>query len=149
MKKTEGILVLLLIISVILKYCRIPFGGVFFTFVGLIMCIYYSLGSFLLFNDIRLKRVFDKGSYSSIGMKEILVSLWAGISLAFITISLLFSLNRWSIEGARIFLLNGLLLSVLCLGLSAIFLITKPRPTYRKILWRLLPATILSVAVVW
>lgn len=145
MKKTEIILLIVLAISVVLRFFVIPFSSLLFTLVSLILCNYYIFGSFLLFNGIRLRHAFKKSSYSDIRAKEIIISIFSGISIAYVILSLLFALNKWPRMGAIGSLLNGVIMSIICMVLSIIFYMNKSHPTYRRILWRLTPTIILCI----
>jgi hypothetical protein len=143
MKKTEKILAVLLIVSFILKYTGIPIGSIILTLAGFAMGIYYLLGSFLLFNDIRLRLAFRKDAYRGIGVKEILISILAGLSLFSFIMGLLFLANRW--PGAKAMLMGARSWSILCTVLCTIFLIIKRHPTYNRVLWRILPVTVFCI----
>jgi len=140
MKKTERVLVFLLIASTILVYSRMPFGKTCFTIVCLIMSIYYLIGSVLLFNDIRLKLAFVRNAYSEIGVREIVMSILAGVSLFYLMGALLFLVNDWPIQATQVVILGAVLSLLLCVCLCAVFLIIKTHPTLKRILWRLLSA---------
>ncbi len=147
MKLPEKILIILFIISGILRYLKVPLANIPFTFSGLLMSIYYTFCGFLVFNNIKLKWAFNRASYSGVRGKEILTSIFAGISLTFIIFSLLFSVNKWGDYEITAMLINSLMFSMPCILLSFLLLKIKDHPTYRRILIRLIPATILSIMV--
>lgn len=148
MKKAERILIFLLIASTVLAFSRMPLGKAFFTIVSLVLSVVYLLGSVILFNNIKFKQALVKSAYAGIGVKEIVMSILAGLSLSYFACGLLFLVNDWSINAAKMVVYSAILFAIPVIGLSVIFLIANHHLTYRRILWRLLSAIILLGVVV-
>jgi len=143
MKKAEKILLLLLIVSTVLVYSRMPLGNAFFTVISLVVSIYYLIGSVFLFNDIKLKLAFVRDAYAGIGAREIVMSVLAGLSLFYFIGALLFLVNDWPISAAKIVVFSAVSFLILCIVLCAIFLIIQSHATYRRIFRRLVSAVVL------
>lgn len=117
MKKTEKIFVTLSIISLVLNFLLILGGGILTVLtLSTLSMIYFYLG-FALFNDIRLRKIFQKDSYKEISYLRILGAVGAGLSLSITTLGLMFKFQSW--PGAEISLGAGLfcLLTVTIIGL--------------------------------
>lgn len=148
MKKAEKILVFLLIAATVLVYSRMPLGKVFFTVISLIMSVYYLIGSVFLFCDVKIELAFIRSSYSGISVREIVMSVLAGMSLFHLMGALLFLVNDWPFNATQVVILSAVLSLVLCISLCSIFLIISKHPTQKRILQRLLTAIIFLGVVV-
>lgn len=147
--KIEKVIISLFCTFAILRYFNFPFSVTLLTIVDMIACLYYILMGVLLFNNIKLQDAFERSNYFNIGVSEIVISILSGIGIGIIMISLLFMLNKWNYYASVMILFTGMLLIVPCIGFSAFLWINKRHPTYKRILWRLIPVTMISVLFQW
>jgi alcohol dehydrogenase class IV len=107
MKKGEIILATLSIIALGLNLLLIPGGGLLTVLtLSTLSMIYFNFG-FALFNDIRLRKILKKDSYTDISSLRILGAVGAGLALSMTTIGLMFKFQSW--PGADFNLIAGLL----------------------------------------
>src|SRR5690349_9874934 len=96
MKKAELIVACLAIVSIILDQLLISGGATllllsFFTLAS----IYFGF-SFALFNDIRLRKVFDSDSYKDVNKWRIIGAAGVGFGLSTTLIGVMFKLMSWT-----------------------------------------------------
>lgn len=105
MKKTERVLLAIIIFVIVLKAFQVP-GGAFLVVLSLILIsLYYCYFSFAIFNNIRMDKIFKKQSYSSTTTLKIVGSILTGFAFSCAITGLLFTLMIWS--GAKSMLIAG------------------------------------------
>jgi len=116
MKKTEIIIATLSIIALGLNLLLIPGGGLLTVFTLLTLSIIYGFLGFAFFNDLRLRSIFKKESYTTISGLRILGAVGACWALSATVNGLMFKFQSWS--GADFNLSIGLvgLLIVIIIG---------------------------------
>jgi hypothetical protein len=107
MKKAEIIIATLSIIALGLNLLLIPGGGVLTVLTLSTLSILYMYLSFALFNDIRLRNIFKKDSYTGVSTKRIVGAVGTGFALSALTVGLVFKFQSW--PGADFHLGAGLL----------------------------------------
>ncbi|MFB0925122.1 MAG: hypothetical protein QMB65_07550 [Vicingaceae bacterium] len=132
MKKTEKILIGIAILAIVLKYFFIPESGALFTFSMMILSFIYFYLGFILFNNIRLRKVFKKESYKGISKLKIVGAICTGAALSLITIGFLFKGQHW--PGADFNLLIGVICCSVVLIISLIKYNKSKSEYYNKIL---------------
>ncbi len=136
MRIFEKSLVLLAVIGVAMNLLLIP-GGTFFTMLAvLVLSLFYIFFGFLLFNEIKLVKVFSASSYSAIPKYHILGAFLSGIVISIACIGALFGIEIWA--GSKIILLCCV---IICLPLLVIVLMkqsAKYKRYYTGILLRLI-----------
>lgn len=95
MNKAELLLLILLINGLFLHLMMIPGGTILLSLSNLMLCLYYILFGFAIFNNIPLKKVFKKESYSEITSNKIILSVITGIVLSLITWTMMFLFLNW------------------------------------------------------
>jgi hypothetical protein len=107
MKKAEIILAILAILALIFNLNLVP-GASALTVLSLsALAVLYMYFSFALFNDVRLRNIFKKGTFSEINKMRIFGAAGAGIALAITIIGIMFKVQLW--PGAELQLRMGLL----------------------------------------
>lgn len=107
MKKTESILLLISIVSVLLELFHVP-GGAFMTTVSLsLLSILYMFFGFALLNGIGLRELFKKDSYKKLTALRIIGAIIGGLFLATAITGILFALHQW--PGALVNLAAGII----------------------------------------
>jgi hypothetical protein len=136
MKKTEIIIASLTVIFFLLKLVLGYIPGVstftilFHSFLSL---LYFHLG-FAIFNNIRLRKIFNKESYKNISTLRIFGSIAAGLTLSIAIIGTLFKVMHW--PGASVNLIFGFF-GILIVSIISIIKYSKTKsPYYSKILSR-------------
>jgi glucan phosphoethanolaminetransferase (alkaline phosphatase superfamily) len=142
MKKTEKILIGIAILAIVLKYLFIPVSGALFTFSMMILSFIYFYLGFILFNNIRLRKVFKKESYKGISKLKIVGAICTGSALSLITIGFLFKGQHW--PGADFNLLSGVICCSVVLIISLIKYNKSKSEYYKKILNRVTIGVILG-----
>ena len=135
LKKIEVTLGVIAMVAMVLNLFNFAGGGVLTVLSLSTVSLLYTYLSFALFNDIRLRKIFNKGSYEGIGSKRIVGGIFTGLALSITTIGLLFKFQSW--PGASFNLGLGLigLLIVLIVGLIKYQRIKSEY--YTKIFWRI------------
>lgn len=134
MKRIEWILLVITLIGVVFIFAFIPGGNILFSFSLLLLSIiYYCLG-FAIFNNINLKVVFKKASYSGLSQLRIVGSVLAGMSFSTLIIGMVFKMLNW--PGSRIAMLLGLSAMLVLLVISAIKFISKKENFYKNMIVR-------------
>jgi hypothetical protein len=105
MKRAE---IVLLSIFSLLWICKVFFGiklGVspLLTITGMTLSTFYCYFTFLLLNDIKLRRVFKKDSYAHTSALRIIVSIFMGISYGIFWIAVVFKTLHW--PGAKVMMI--------------------------------------------
>lgn len=135
MKRTEKILGILIVISLLMKLTFTTGGNVIFSLSMLILAaIYYPFG-FAFFNEIRLKKIFDKNSYKGISALRMIGSIGAGIALSILCIGILFKIQYW--KGSTVNLSVGIVISVIVLIIAFIQYSKSKSEFYTKIFKRI------------
>lgn len=134
MKKTEIILVILLLISMIFKVFLIPMAGTILTLSSMSLAIMYEFLSFAYFNGVKLKSVFIKDSYKETTVLRIIGSVVTGIGLSSTLIGILFKIQNWPLATSTISV--GLIFLIPVSILAAFKLIITRAPFYLKIMIR-------------
>jgi len=107
MKKAEIILVIVSIIGLASKLLNIPLAGLLFMFSLLsLSLIYYPMG-FVFFNNIQLRNVFKKDTYTGIGWKRIVGAIVTGVVVSTLLIGVLFVIMHY--PGGSYILIRGLI----------------------------------------
>jgi len=121
MKKTEKVLALLSLISIILKIFSIE-GAIFLSalFFG-ILAFFYLFLNFILLNAIPFKNIFKKKAYTNISLKRIVWAIFVGMIFFIAVMAILFGLNKWG--GGSFLLIIGSLLLFLVAVISLIWYI--------------------------
>jgi len=144
MKKTELILIVIVIVSILLSIVNLP-GGVLFTTLSILSLsgLYFYLGLFL-FNGIPLKGIFKKSSYKGLSVVRILGTMFLGLVYAALLIGILFKFNYW--PGGHFLLLTGI--NLLILSIIVLFLKTLLSKTvfYKKYLFQSIAFLVVAVA---
>lgn len=105
MKKTEIVLFVLFIISVILSICMVPLGNHMLIITISTLSIVYFYFGFALFNNIRLRKVLKKESYKDVSALRIVGAVITGIALSTMTIGVMYALMFW--PGSNAMLIVG------------------------------------------
>ena len=135
MTKLEKFLGILILISLILKFALIPFGGVLFMIsLAALTFIYYPFG-FAFFNGIRLRQIFRKNSYKGISALKIIIAIGAGIGLTFTCTGILVKLQHLSVFDMS--LIVGLGISSLMLMIALTGWTQSKSDFYKRILKRI------------
>ncbi len=95
MKKAEIILGTVAIVSLIINLLNVAGGGVLTVLSLSTVSTFYIYLSFALFNNIRLRKTFKKGSYKGISKMRIVGAILTGVALSFTTVGLLFKFQSW------------------------------------------------------
>jgi len=122
MKKTEIIFAAMALIGLLFKCLFWPFAGLLITIGLLGLSCFYFYFSFALFNNIPLKKILKKESYTAdISEKRdyrILIAVFWGTILSILLTGLLFYLMRWPF--AFLLITAGIILSIPMLIISTI-----------------------------
>jgi len=113
MKKIEIGIFIILALGMLLRIIQLPGSGIFFVLGWSLLSIFYFYLSFAYLNNVGLRRLFKRESYSGIGASQILLGVAAGIALSILCIGCLFKMQFW--PGADTNLLVGLVLTALVL----------------------------------
>lgn len=95
MKKTEVILIGLVILALIMKFFHLPGSGILTVLSLLSISMIYFYFGFALFNNIRLRKITKKESYEGISTKRIVGGIGSGFVLSISTIGILFKFQSW------------------------------------------------------
>lgn len=95
MRKYEIIIGSLSILALGLNLLLIPSGGILTVLTLSILSIIYVFLGFALFNDIRLRNIFKKESYTSVSGLRILGAVGAGWALSATINGLMFKFQSW------------------------------------------------------
>jgi 4-hydroxybenzoate polyprenyltransferase len=143
MKKFEMILIIGAIIVLLLVVLEIPLDSLIVSvFFITLSCLYFCLG-FALFNDIRLRDIFNADSYKGIGTLRILIAIGTGIALSILTIGFMFSILSYPM--AKTLLVVGIVLMAIIITLALIRNAQEKNQFYRNITLRCLVFLIIAV----
>lgn len=134
MKRAEKILSVVILVSLLMKFAFIPLGNVLLVFsISLLTLIYYSLG-FAFFNNIRLRKIFDKDSYKETTTLRIVGAIGVGMGLSAVLVGILFKFNRY--PGADTSLIAGLVLTAIIVVIALIKNAKSKSEYYKRIIIR-------------
>jgi hypothetical protein len=97
--------------------------------------MFYFYLSFAYFNNVGLRRLLKRDSYSGIGAKQLILAVISGIALSILCIGCLFKMQFW--PGADINLLVGLVLTALVLIPISIQTARNQMAVFKRALYRL------------
>jgi hypothetical protein len=106
MKKAELIFATLSILALGLSLLSIPGFGFLSTMLLMTLAVFYFYFGFALFNEIRLRNIFQKDSYKNISPLRIIGAVGVGFALSSTLIGIMFTFQNWT--GAKINLGVGL-----------------------------------------
>jgi hypothetical protein len=114
MKKAEVIFGMLTLVAITLNLLLIP-GGVPLSVLCLsTLAMYNACLSFALFNEIRLRDIFQKTSYQGISLLRIIGAILTGISLSVVIIGILFKIQNWTGSSSNLTIgLTGLCIALI------------------------------------
>lgn len=96
MKKAEFLIAILSIIALGLNLLLFPGGGVLTVLTLLALSIVYLFFGIALFNDIKIREIFKKESYSKIAPFRLLGAVGAGLALSLTTIGIMFKFQSYA-----------------------------------------------------
>ena len=134
MKRTEIVLVIVFVISCLVKLAGIVGGGILTTFFGLLLCLYYFLFAFALFNDIPFKGIFKKEPYAGKKPGEIIIPILTGYGLSVAISTIIFQLNKW--PGGRVMVFASGVHLIFLLGLSFLFYMLYQKRVYKRVAYK-------------
>jgi hypothetical protein len=135
MKKTEIILLALMLAAMILEICDIPGGGALLALSSLLLSLLYLFCGFAFFNTIQLRNIFKSASYSGISWKRILFSIATGCVLFLMVMGILFRIQYWA--GSAVMLTMGIIPSIFVLVFAIIKAVPAKSIFYPKVIKRL------------
>lgn len=131
------------IIGLLLALFNTPFDSLIVSvFFITLSCLYFCLG-FALFNDIRLRDIFNVESYEGIGTLRILIAIGTGIALSILTIGFMFSILSYPM--AKTLLAVGIVLGAIIIILTLIKNAQEKNQFYRNIILRSLVFVVIGV----
>lgn len=147
MKWTERVSIVLIVLLLLARFFTSSVDVMLFILFTFLSIYYYGLGFFLL-NDLRLKDIFKKSSYTKISTLRILGSILAPMFLSSLLIGILYILMRY--EGSLNMFFTGLTSVVIVIIISLIKYQTKKDPFYKKVvlkfsLWAALAIIVYSI----
>lgn len=134
MKIFEIILSVIFLIGLLFKMMHWPGGSAIIVFSLTILTYYYFIFSFVIFNSIKLKRIFKKDSYESIGSFKIIMSILLGWSLSILVSGMMYKLQNW--KNQIDLLLLGLAHSIIILTIYLIFYKNKDKRFWMVVFMR-------------
>jgi len=135
MKKIEIGIFSILALGLVLRLIQLPGSGIFFVLGWSLLSMFYFYLSFAYFNNVGLRRLFKRDSYSGIGAMRIILAVISGIALSVLCIGCLFKMQFW--PGADINLLVGLVLTALVLIPISILALKSQMAIFKRALYRL------------
>jgi hypothetical protein len=143
--KLERILVAFLVISLILKFNVISFGGILlFVSLTALAFFYYYFGK-AIFNGIGLKDSLKKESYKEIPNSIITISNIAGIGISLVCIGTMFKLNYW-MYSAMLYMI-GLGITLLMSIVTFTDLRKSKNVTYKRIFKRVVVVSVIGFVI--
>ena len=118
MRKIEIGLLIVLLVAIILRVIHIPGGGLVTVFSLSTLSMAYFLLGFAFFNDIRIRKVFDRNSYKGVSFLELITGILLGKAIAFVIMGILFKNLLWPghslilFAGGSLFVLTLILLTL-------------------------------------
>jgi hypothetical protein len=134
MTKPEKFLGIITVVSVVLKFRLVPYGGLLLVLSLATLAFYYYQFGKAIFNDIALKNSLKKDSYKEIQNSMVVLSKVAGIGLSLICIGAMFRLNHWAYSS--MILIVGLGTTLLVSIVALIGWMKSKNETYIRILKR-------------
>jgi len=135
MKKIEIGLFSILTLGFLLQVIQLPGSSIFFILGWGLLSMFYFYLSFAYLNNVGLRRLFKRESYSGIGATRIILAVISGIALSILCIGCLFKMQFW--PGANTNLLVGLVLTALVLIPVSILDARNHMKVYKRTLYRL------------
>ncbi len=127
MQKTEKILWITFALGMFFKILHIPGNSVFIVFPLLILCFLYFSFSFLIFNEIRFKSIFQSESYK-VPPITMIHSFLSGLGLSILMAGILYKLMQYN--NRNLLLFCGLIIS----GTAFLWLLfSKKKVNYRNL----------------
>jgi len=110
-------------------------GGSFFLAISLMFLafLYFFLG-FALFNQIPLKKIFKKESFTGINTIKVILAIGFGIGLSNTCVGILYKIQHWT--GARILIISGITVIIIILLIGLISINKTKGPFIRGIIKR-------------
>ena len=143
MKIAERILIVLAIAGLIMRFFHIPGGAVLTIFPLAILGWIYLIFGFILFNNIKFRKIFKKESYNGISGLRLAYAILTGLALSVIVIGIVFKMMFW--PGSYINLLFGIVTVGTALTVAAIKFIANKQIFYRNMLFRLTPYLVVGL----
>jgi hypothetical protein len=119
MRRIEGVLIVLALISAALKLYSIEGGAILTVISFLSLSLLYFWGGFIILNETPLNKIFKASTYSNLGWRKILWSILSGIVLAYSVLGILFPILSW--YGASIILINSFIMILPVFSISLIY----------------------------
>ncbi len=134
MKKFEKTLVVLILVSLIMKFSFIMGGDILAILsISLLILVYYPLG-FAFFNQVRLRDIFKKDSYKGVSGLRVFGAIVVGMGLSATCLGILFKLENW--PGSNFNLMVGLVTTLIVSIIALIKFFKSKDNYYRQILKR-------------
>ncbi len=134
MKKTEIIFGLLLLISFILRFFLVPGGVILSVFSLSILAFLYQVFGIVIFNNIKIRNLFKKESFSGVSAIQLVGSIGVGFGLSIVCIGILFKLQNW--PGANFTTIIGLSIIIFLTLITFIEYLKSKRNYFSRILKR-------------
>lgn len=136
MKKLEIVLVVLMILSLGLKFMELPGSDLLLVMSATLLSLLYYLFGFALFNQIAGREILQRAAYSNTNARQIVFAIGFGMTLSVLILGMLFRLMMY--PGGMFMLIIGLGSTLLFL-LIALFFFQKDRNSlFRETLIRAL-----------
>lgn len=133
----EWILGALILIGIALTLALAPGSNIILVLSTSLLILFYSSLSFILFNGIRVRKMFTASSYKGIGVGRIIGAIAAGFALSAGLTGILFKLMFW--EGSHQMIKSGLFFMIPVFVVGLIKYVASNRSAYYvKIFIRLL-----------
>jgi hypothetical protein len=133
MKKFELILGIFIIVSLIMKLFMIPFAAILLSISLSLLAIYYFIFGTSIFKDKKLKDILNIKSFKAFSSFRKFES--AGVGLSLICIGILYSIEH--LPGADLFLVVGLIYTLIALVIALIRFQKNKENYYKRILKRI------------
>jgi hypothetical protein len=114
MRKTEKILIVLIIIGQLMRIFEVSGGSVISISAAMLLAFLYLFFGFALFNGVRFRNIFQKGSFH-MDRKQIAISVFLGLGLAFSIMGIVFKLQI--LKEANITLMTGIIIMAVLLAI--------------------------------
>ncbi|MDX5447858.1 MAG: hypothetical protein LPK47_05705 [Bacteroidota bacterium] len=118
MKKLEIVLVVLMILSLGMKFMELPGSDFLLLMSATLLSLLYYLFGFALFNNIGGRQILQRSAYSKTNTKQIVLAIGLGIALSTLILGILFRFMMY--PGGMIMLVVGLVATLL-LALITLF----------------------------
>ena len=145
MKNTEKITTVLFFLALLFKILNIPGADILLILsIVILSLIYYPFG-FAFFNQIKLRRIFNKASYDGISTKKIIGAVFFGIILSTICIGILFKILMF--PGGTIILTIGTISAIAILTFSIIRYVSSKHSFHLFFIKRAIIITVIGIIV--